>query len=378
MAEFAETRERNWSTDNLFSRAGWLPYIGAALSMTACYIKTITAALLPLLGGDWNLNPHFQAILMWSLGLLAVIGVYRDKSRHGDRYPLYIASAGLIVIVGTLYLYYNSKVESLGYIILIIGVFLNQNSILKQLNIRTQCQAADLADWNRTLEKRVTEQVAELDRVGQLKRFLSPEIADLIVTQGDKSLLESHRRYIAAMFCDLRGFTTFSESTEPEEVMDILQQYHQELGRLVSKYGGTIDHRSGDGLMVFFNDPLPSEEPIRQAVELAFEAHESIGQLLQKWTRLGHQLGFGIGIAAGYATMGIVGDQNRSDYTAIGNDINLASRLCDHAKDGETLISQKAYIEIEESVEGVKVRGLELKGVNRSQEVYRITRPARE
>ncbi len=375
IAEFVENQKTEWDTGNLFSRSGWLPYIGAALSMTVSYIKTITAVLLPLLGSDWTLNPHLQGIVVWSLGLIAVVGVYRDISRHGDRYPFYITSAGLIIIVGTLYLYYNVNIEYLGYIILIIGVFLNQNSILKQLNIQTQRQAMDLADWNRTLEQRVAEQVTELGRVGQLKRFLSPEVADLIVTQGDQSLLESHRRYVAAMFCDLRGFTSFSESAEPEEVMDILQQYHQELGRLVSKYGGTIDHRAGDGLMVFFNDPLPCDEPICQAVKLAFEAHDSIGQLLKKWAKLGHQLGFGIGIAAGYATMGIVGDESRSDYTAIGNDINLASLLCDHAEDGETLISQKAYLEIESSVEGREVTGLELKGVNRSLGVYAITRP---
>jgi len=374
MAEILETRQYDCDKDSLFFRSGWLAYIGAALSMTVCYIKSIAAVLLPMLGGDWNINPHFQAILMWSLGLVAVYAVHRDQARHGDRYPFYIASAGLIIIVGTLYLYYNVKIESLGYTVLIIGVFLNQNSILTQLNIQTQRQAEDLAEWNRTLENRVTEQVAELDRVGQLKRFLSPEVADLIVSQGDQSLLESHRRHVTAVFCDLRGFTAFSESAEPEEVMDILQQYHHELGRLVSKYGGTIDHRAGDGLMVFFNDPIPCDEPIRRAVELAFEAHDSIARLLQKWTRLGHQLGFGIGIAAGYATMGIVGDDSRSDYTAIGNDINLASRLCDHANNGETLISQKAYLEVETMVDGHEVTGLDLKGVNRSMVAYSISR----
>ena len=207
-----------------------------------------------------------------------------------------------------------------------------------------------------------------------MKRFLSPEVADLVVAQGDRSLLESHRREVVALFCDLRGFTTFSENTEPEEVFDILQQYHQTLGRLVTEYGGTIDHRAGDGLMVFFNDPLPCDEPVRRAVELAFQAHENIRQLLQNWAKLGHQLGFGIGIAAGYATLGIVGDENRSDYTAIGNDINLASRLCDHAKDGQTLINQRAYREIEDSVEAQEVTGLDLKGVNRPQGVYSITK----
>ncbi len=167
--------------------------------------------------------------------------------------------------------------------VLIAGVFLNQNAILKQLNLKTEKQAADLAALNRTLEARVNEQVGELDRIGQLKRFLSPEVVSLVVAQGDKSLLESHRRYVTALFCDLRGFTSFSESTEPEEVMDMLQQYHHQLGRLVSKYGGTIDHRAGDGIMVFFNDPLPCEHPIHQAVKLAFDAHDTIAHLLQRW-----------------------------------------------------------------------------------------------
>ena len=376
MVEIVEARDTPWNTTSLWSRAGWLPYIGAALSVTVCYVKTIAVALMPVIGADWNMNPHIQAVLMWGLGLLAVVAIYRDTNRHGDRYPFYVAAIGLIVIILTLYVYYNVNIESSGYILLIVGVFLNQNSILKQLNNQTRLQAANLADWNQTLEKRVAEQVAELDRVGQLKRFLSPEVADLIIEQGDKSLLESHRRHVVALFCDLRGFTAFSESTEPEEVFDILQQYHQALGRLVSQYGGTIDHRAGDGLMVFFNDPIPCEEPVRRTVDLAFEAHDKIRQLLQGWAKLGHQLGFGIGIAAGYATLGFVGDENRSDYTAIGNDINLASRLCDHARDGETLINQRAYREIEDSVEGQEVTGLDLKGVNRPQGVYSISNTA--
>ena len=378
MAEIAGTPETGQDAQNLFIYGGWLSYVSVALSAAVCYLKSITVALLPMLGADWNINPHFQAVLMWSLGLVAVFAVRRDAKRHGDRYPLYIAGSGLLIIVGTLYIHYNVKLESLGYTLLIIGIFLNQNAILKQLNSKSRKQAADLADWNLTLENRVAEQVSELDRIGQLKRFLSPEVANLVIAQGDKSLLESHRRYVAALFCDLRGFTTFSESTEPEEVMDMLQQYHQQLGRLVSQYGGTIDHRAGDGLMVFFNDPLPCEKPVHQAVKLAFEAHETIAQLLRKWAKLGHQLGFGIGIAAGHATMGIVGDESRSDYTAIGNDINLASRLCDHAKNGETLISQKAHVEIENEVESRELIGLELKGVNRSLRVYAINQPARQ
>ncbi len=261
----------------------------------------------------------------------------------------------------------------LAYFLLLIGTFANQNAILKHLNARTQAQALELVQLNRTLENRVNDQVAELDRIGQLKRFLSPEVADLIVEKGDNSLLESHRRYVAAVFCDLRDFTAFSERAEPEEVIDVLQKYHQVLGQLVSEHGGTIDHRAGDGLMVIFNDPLPCDEPVRRAIEMAFAMRDAVSELLQDWAKYGHQLGFGIGVAAGYATLGIVGDATRSDYTAIGNVINLASRLCDQAQDGEVLISQRAYLDVEHQVEGREVTGLKLDGVSRLQEVHSIT-----
>ena len=375
MSEIVEDQAADRNAASLLPGAGWLAYIGTAVSMCVCYLQFISAALVPMLGAGLEINPHLQAILMWSFALLAVYAVYRDWNKHSDRYPFYITSTGTVILIGTLYIYYDPDMEFLAYAFLIAGVFLNQNSILKQLNSETQLQAANLAGWNRSLEDRVAKQVAELDRMAQLKRFLSPKVADLIVANDDKSLLEYHRNYVAALFCDLRGFSSFSESTEPEDVMDILQEYHQTLGRLVFEYGGTIDHRAGDGLMVFFNDPLPCDEPVRQAINLAFEAHDKIGILLQNRAKLDHHLGFGIGIAAGYATLGIVGDENRSDYTAIGNDINLASRLCDHAKDGEILISQRAYLEIEGLVEGHEVSGLELKGVSRSQSTYSISKP---
>lgn len=377
MSNIAEALVSRKESSNPLLRAGWLAYIGAAASMFVCYLQFISAALVPVIGTGLDINPHIQAVLMWSFALLAVYAIYRDWNKHEDRYPFYIASTGLAILVGTLYIHYHPDVEFLAYTFLIVGVFLNQNSILKQLYTQTQRQAADLADLNRTLEDRVREQVAEIERMAQLKRFLSPKVADLVIARGDKSLLEYHRGYVATLFCDLRGFSSFSENAEPEDVMDILQRYHQTLGRLVFEHGGTIDHRAGDGLMVFFNDPLPCDEPVRQAVEMAFEAREKVGALLHKWSQLGHKLGFGIGIAAGYATLGLVGDENRSDYTAIGNDINLASRLCDHAKDGEILISQRAYLEIQNLVEGQEVTGLDLKGVSRSQIAYKIGNPVK-
>lgn len=378
MSNIAEALVSRKESSNPLLRAGWLAYIGAAASMFVCYLQFISAALVPMIGTGLAINPHIQAVLMWSFALLAVYAIFRDWNKHEDRYPFYVAGTGLVILVGTLYIHYDPDIEFLAYTFLIVGVFLNQNSILKQLYSQTRRQAADLAELNRTLEDRVREQVTEIERMAQLKRFLSPKVADLIVAKGDKSLLEYHRSYVAALFCDLRGFSSFSENAEPEDVMDILQQYHHTLGRLVFEYGGTIDHRAGDGLMVFFNDPLPCDEPVRQAVQMAFEARQKISALLKEWAKLGHKLGFGIGIAAGYATLGLVGDENRNDYTAIGNDINLASRLCDHAKDGEILISQRAYIEIESLVEGQEVSGLDLKGVSRSQTAYKIDKPTKE
>lgn len=372
MAEALATQETLSGLKSKLPRGGWLAYIGTSLSLVICYFKAISVALLPLIGASWTLNPHVQAVLMWSLSLLTVVAIYRDLDKHRDWRPFYIAVIGLIIMIGTLYTFYHVLILFLGYLMLLVGTFANQNAILKNLHTKSQLQAAELVDWNRTLEHRVAEQVAELDRVGQLKRFLSPEIADLIVSQGDHSMLESHRQYVATLFCDLREFTAFSELAEPEEVIDILQKYHQVLGELVMKYGGTIGHRAGDGLMVIFNDPLPCDEPVRRAIELAFATRDAVGDLVHNWAKFGHQLGFGIGIAAGYATLGIVGDEHRSDYTAIGNVINLASRLCDKAQDGEILVSHRAYLDVEDTVKGQEVTGLRLKGVSRLQEVYSI------
>lgn len=362
-----------YATDsrNAQKRTGWFGYLGTGASMAVCYIKLISATALPMIGG-WEMNPHVQAVLMWVLASMSVIAIYRDQSRHGDRRPFYFALIGLVVLVGTLYVFWHNYVLFAAYILLLFGAFGNQNAILRKLNEQVQSQAEELAELNRTLETRIADQVDELDRVGQLKRFLSPEVVDLVVAEGETSMLESHRRYIATLFCDLRGFTAFSERAEPEEVMDVLQQYHRKLGVLVSQYGGTIDSRAGDGLMVIFNDPFPCEEPVLHAIELAFAMHKTVGELEKSWAKYGHELGFGIGIAAGYATLGIVGDESRSDYTAIGNVINLASRLCDVAKDGDILVNQRAFLDVENKVEAQEVTEIQLKGVSRLKEVYSI------
>jgi adenylate cyclase len=199
----------------------------------------------------------------------------------------------------------------------------------------------EIAGWNRELEARVAAQLAELERTGKLRRFLAPQLADLIVAQGDESILESHRREIVVVFCDLRGFTAFAERAEPEEVMALLRDYHAALGPIVASFEGTIDHYGGDGVMVFFNDPLPTPDPAKRAIEMAVAMREAAQGLLRSWRRHGYDIGFGVGISQGYATLGQIGFAERMDYTAIGTVTNLAARLCDEARDGQILVSRR-------------------------------------
>jgi adenylate cyclase len=218
-------------------------------------------------------------------------------------------------------------------------------------------------ELNRGLEARVAEQVDELGRVGRLKRFLAPQLAELIVSQGDEKILESHRREIVVVFCDLRGYTAFTETAEPEEVLDFLREYHGALGPLVSQFEGTLDQFSGDGIMVFFNDPVPIPDPAERAVKMTMAMREAAAKLIAAWRLHGCELGFGAGIAQGYATLGQIGFSDRSGYTAIGTVCNLAARLCAEAKDGQILVSSR----IAEAVKAVArledLGNLELKGL---------------
>ena len=239
---------------------------------------------------------------------------------------------------------------------------------------RLETQSAQLAEWNRELEQRVSEQLDELERAGRLKRFLPPQLADLIVSSGDEHLLESHRREITVVFCDLRGFTAFSETAEPEEVMGVLSEYHSGLGSLIFRFEGTLDSFIGDGLMVFFNDPLPCPDPEARAVRMGVAMHECVDALIGTWRKHGHQLGFGVGISQGYATLGRIGFEGRFDYSAIGSVPNLASRLCDHAKDGQTLISQSVNAKVGALVVSEPVGNLTLKGFHRPVAAYNIVR----
>jgi adenylate cyclase len=243
---------------------------------------------------------------------------------------------------------------------------------IKALHDTVQEQAAQLEAWNRTLEGRVDKQLGELERLGQLKRFLAPQLAEVILSAGDEGLLESHRRDVVVVFCDLRGFTAFAETSEPEEVMDVLRQYHEALGALIFRHEGTLERFVGDGVVVLFNDPLPCPDPAARAVRMAIEMRERVGELSAAWRRRGHQLGFGVGIAQGFATLGRIGFEGRFDYTAIGPVPNLASRLCDEAADGEILLNQRALAASEALIEAEPVGDLTLKGFARPVPVHRV------
>src|SRR5262249_15311448 len=243
---------------------------------------------------------------------------------------------------------------------------------LKALHDRVVAQAADLASWNQTLEQRVTEQVAEIERIGRLKRFLPPQVAKLVVSSGDERMLESHRRQVTVLFCDLRGFTAFSEISEPEEVMLVLREYHTALGALIDKFEGTVERFSGDGLLVIFNDPLPCPDPSIRAVQMALEMRDAVAKLAVKWSRSGHDIGFGIGIAHGYATLGTVGYEGQFQYSVTGKVANLASRLCDEAKNGQILIDINVFNAVEAHTDAEFTEELILKGFSRPVKAFNV------
>jgi adenylate cyclase len=240
--------------------------------------------------------------------------------------------------------------------------------LLGELRQRTD----EVAELNRGLEARVAEQVEELSRVGRLKRFLAPQLAELIVSQGNEKILESHRREIVVVFCDLRGYTAFTETAEPEEVLDFLREYHGALGPLVSQFEGTLDQFSGDGIMVFFNDPVPIPDPAERAVRMAMAMREAAGALIADWRGRGRDLGFGAGIAQGYATLGQIGFSERSGYTAIGTVCNVAARLCGEAKDGQILLSQRVNVALKGSVATEQVGAVALKGLTQPVVAYNV------
>jgi adenylate cyclase len=242
---------------------------------------------------------------------------------------------------------------------------------IKRYHDANEAQAAELAEWNRTLEARVSEQVAELETMSRLRRFLSPTLAEVILTQGEE-ILESHRREIAVLFADLRGWTDFSATTEPEEVMRVIGSFHAAIGDVIVKYEATVGWFAGDGLMVWFNDPIPCPDPAARAVRTAIEMREAVAELTTEWLRRGHELDFSIGIALGYATLGRIGYDGRYDYGAVGSVCNLASRLCDEALPGQIVVSQRVLADVEEIVTAVPLGALVLKGFGKPVQAYAV------
>jgi class 3 adenylate cyclase len=243
---------------------------------------------------------------------------------------------------------------------------------IKQYQDTIKRQASELAAWNRELESRVEVQVSQLERMGRLRRFLSPQLAELIVDSGDESFLDSHRREIVVVFCDLRGFTSFAEASEPEEVMGVLEQYHNALGDLIFRFEGTLERFAGDGMMVFFNDPVRCEDGPLRAIRMSVAMRTRVRGLAETWARLGHDLALGIGISQGYATLGKIGFDGRFDYAAIGSVTNLAARLCADAEPWQILVSERVYSAAGPLVVGEDAGTREVRGFSRSVHVYNV------
>ena len=251
------------------------------------------------------------------------------------------------------------------------------HDLAQEQALRLAEQTKELAAFNATLEARVEEQVCEIERMSRLKRFLSPQIADVVAASGDAaSLLESHRREVSVLFCDLRGFTAFTETAEPEEVMRVLNDYHETLGALIDQYDATLERFAGDGMLVLFNDPLPCEDHAARAVNMALDMQSAIRARAVVWRKRGHELGFGIGIALGFATLGRIGFERRFDYSAVGSVTNLASRLCDEAKSGQIIIETRAYHAVEGRFAARELEPMTLKGFRRPVEAFEILGPA--
>jgi len=243
---------------------------------------------------------------------------------------------------------------------------------IKMYHETVEKQRDELAGWTRTLEARVSEQVDELERLGRLRRFLSPQIADLVVSQGAEQLLDGHRREITVAFCDLRGFTAFSDGADPEEALGVLRAYHAAMGELIFKHEGTVEHFAGDGIMTFFNDPISVPDAPLRAIRMAVAMRSRFDELAAGWRRKGYDLGFGVGVALGYATLGRIGFEGRFDYGAVGRVVILASRLSAEAKAGQILLSQRVHAAVEDGVEAEPVGGLALKGFQRPENAFNV------
>ncbi len=348
--------------------------IGAVLAALASLATCYSGILLTYLVGyeALSINPHAQAVLMWVFALLAVSFLWRDRKRHAKELPLVLGGIAAAILIITLYFGYDERVEALAYVLLVIAALLNQNFILDALNHTVRNQTREIEALNERLTEKVKRQEGEIDRLGRLKQFLAPQVAELVVEENSDELLKTHRQYISCLFCDIRNFTAISEAIEPEDVITLLQQFHDDVGQLVAQHKGTIGYRAGDGLMVFFNDPVPCEQPVLQAVRLAKAISEAFDRIRAPWLRLGHAMGLGIGISSGYATLGLIGFHGRADYTAIGGVVITASRLCDFASDGQILLNQRALLDIEDYVETEELEERELKGIGNPVQIFRV------
>jgi adenylate cyclase len=233
---------------------------------------------------------------------------------------------------------------------------------IKALTDTVQAQSAKLAEWNATLEKRVNEQLQQLENLSRLKRFFSPHLAEAILSGGAADPLVTHRREVVVVFLDLRGFTAFAETSEPEEVMGVLREYHAQMGKLIMDHEGTLERFTGDGMMIFFNDPVVVDNPSERAIRMAMAMRERVNQLSERWRKHGHDLSLGIGIAKGFATIGAIGFEGRLDYGAVGTVTNMAARLCGKAKGGQILTNRKTLTDFEALAEAEAIGELTMKG----------------
>jgi PAS domain S-box-containing protein len=253
-----------------------------------------------------------------------------------------------------------------------IGELVRARREAEEASRTVRAQADELTDWNRTLNARVDEQLEEIERMSRLRRFLTPQIADAILAAGADSVLESHRGEITAVFCDLRRFTHFAEANEPEDVMRVLREYHTAMGEIIFEYGATLEHFEGDGMMLFFNDPIPVADPTNRAVRMAIAMRDRAAELTDAWRRHGYDLGFGVGVARGYATLGRIGFEGRFDYGAVGPVVNMASRLGDAAAAGQILVSLRVFAEVEDVIDAEPAGELEMKGFHSPQQVFNV------
>jgi len=366
---------------------GTLATTATILSLVACYATRIEIWIPALKEPIKNwVNIHVQAAIIVAAAGAAVIGLALDRRHHQSALPLAVGAIGFALIAWSMYAPFGRIEDIVGFVLLITAVFLNQTKALRKLtetlqsqrneieqqNTLLERQSRELADWNQTLSQRVEDQISHIERLGRFKRFFSPQLAELILEGGTQDPLEVHRREIAVLFLDLRGFTAFADRAEPEEVIEVLNEYHTAIGELIGDYEGTLERFTGDGIMVFFNDPIEVPNPVERAIRLALAMRDRVGALTSRWNRRGYDLGMGIGIALGYATIGAIGFEGRWDYAAIGRVPNLAARLCSEARSGQILINTPSLEGMENLVTAEPVGDLSLKGFQRPVPVANI------